>query len=130
MKDKKELIIVSCALLLVALGTAGVFALLGKLTLNVWLGAFCGAFLGIINFLIMTLSASKATGSAADGGDVKAGQGAMRLSLILRYVIIFGMLALLAKLKVIDPIAAIVPLACMPPIIILTMYFAGKAGDK
>ncbi|MBQ3668945.1 MAG: ATP synthase subunit I [Clostridia bacterium] len=130
MKDKKELIIVSCALLLMAGCTVGVFALIGKLTLSVWLGAFCGAFLGIINFLIMTLSASKATGSAADSGDVKAGQGAMRLSLILRYVIIFGALALLAKLKVINPIAAVVPLACMPPVIIMTVYFAGKAGDK
>ena len=106
------------------------YALLKKLGLRVWLGAAFGALLAIANFAIMSLGAAKATRSAAGEGDVKGGQTARRLSYILRYLVMFGLLALLAKLNVIDPVAAVIPLVFMPPVIILSVYLPGKGGGK
>ena len=130
MKSKRELLIFFAAELVVALGTAGVFALAGALDFKVWLGALFGALIAIMNFAIMWISASKASRSAAGEGDVKSGQTVMRVSYIIRYVVMFGLLILLFKLNVINLLAAIVPLAFMPPIIIASVYFMGKAVNK
>ncbi|MBQ3762986.1 MAG: ATP synthase subunit I [Clostridia bacterium] len=105
-----------------ALLTCLVYALLKKLGGGVWLGAFAGALLATLNYLIMALSADKVSREAVQGKTV-SGRGTMRFSYILRLVLLFGVLALLVKMKVIEPIPAIVPIVLMQPIILFTQYF-------
>ncbi|MBQ4227581.1 MAG: ATP synthase subunit I [Clostridia bacterium] len=114
----KETLLVAAQEALVALAAALVYALLGKLGASVWVGLLGGAALSVLNYFIMACSASRVSESAAQAG--AQGGGLMRVSYILRLVLLFGGLIALAATKLADPVALIIPLLLMQPIILLT----------
>ena len=108
--------------LIVSLLTVLVFALLNKLVPRVWLGALTGFVLATLNYFIMVFTAYAISNKADDPEKAKTGAAKMRLNYTLRLVAMFVILALLAKNGLIDPVAAIIPLILMQPIIILVQY--------
>ena len=122
---KETAIVASCELAIAGFVVI-VYALLGKLSASVWLGAIAGALLAVFNYFVMAITAGKISDSAVATGETKSGQGAMRLSYLLRLIVLFAVLVILAKLKIADPIAAIIPLLLMQPIILLTQYLCHR----
>ena len=114
----KETLLVAAQETLVAFAAVVVYALLDKLSARVWIGAFGGAVLAVLNYFIMACAASRVSESAAQQG--AQGAGLMRASYILRLVLLFGGLVVLAATKLADPVALVIPLLLMQPIILLT----------
>ena len=106
-----------------------VFALIRKYAPAVLCGALSGAALAVLNFVIMAFVASRAARKAVQN-DVKTGEIAMRVSLFLRMILIFAVLIILVKTGLCDPIAAIVPLVAMQPVILLAEHLIGRAGTS
>lgn len=119
---------------IVALGQAlcvgvmvGIFALLGKFDTTVWLGGIAGGVLAVANFFFMAVSASVASEKAV-AQDVKGGQLTMRLSYMVRLVVIFIILFALIISGVCNVLTAVLPLAFTRPIIFVTEFFR-KSGE-
>lgn len=102
----------------------GVYALLRMVRLPVILGGVFGAVLSIGNYFFMAISADRAADKARDQ-DVKGGQAVMRSSFLLRMVVIFGLMFVLYKSGLADPIALVLPLA-FPRIILTVAEFFRK----
>ncbi len=119
---------------LVAIGEAvcigvmlGVFALLGQWGQSVWLGALIGGLVTVLNFLFMAISTSLAADRAAEG-NVKGGQGLIRVSFLLRYAVMFLVLFAGAKSGLCNVIALVLPLAFVRPVLTIGEFFR-KKGD-
>lgn len=87
----------------------GVYALLGKWTGKVLLGGVVGTALGLLNFFVMAMIATRAAGMAV-AKNVRGGEALMRFSYIGRLAVIFIVLALLARNGLTDPLASVLPL--------------------
>ena len=106
----------------------GIFALLGKLDPSVWLGGIAGGVLAVANFFFMAIAATVASEKAVNQ-DVKGGQLTMRLSYMLRLVVIFVILFALVKSGVCHVITAVLPLAFTRPVLFVAEFFR-KSGEK
>ena len=106
----------------------GIYALLGALDWTVPVGGLIGLLLAVGNFFFMALSASSA-GEKAQNQDVKGGQAAMKSSFLLRMAVLFGLLFVFAKTGIADPIAMVIPLALIRPIVSVTEFFS-KPGKE
>ena len=106
----------------------GIFALLGKLDTSVWLGGIAGGVLAVANFFFMAIAATVASEKAVNQ-DVKGGQLTMRLSYMLRLVVIFVILFALVKSGVCHVITAVLPLAFTRPVLFVAEFFR-KSGEK
>ncbi len=124
---RKETALVAALEILASALTVLVFALIGKLSSGVWIGAGAGALLAILNYFLMAVAASRVTEKAVLGQEDQKGQGIMRGSYILLLVLIFVILVLIVKLGWADPIPAVIPLLLMQPIILFTQYLCQKA---
>jgi hypothetical protein len=122
----KETAIVAICELAVCVLTVIIYALIGRLNQSVWIGLLAGALLSVLNYYIMALTASRITDRAQANTDMGNAQGAMRLSYIVRLLVIFGVLAALAKFRLADPVAAVIPLLLMQPIIVFTQYICQR----
>ena len=105
-----------------------IFALLGKLDTSVWLGGIAGGVLAVANFFFMAIAATVASEKAVNQ-DVKGGQLTMRLSYMLRLVVIFVILFALVKSGVCHVITAVLPLAFTRPVLFVAEFFR-KSGEK
>ena len=105
----------------------GIFALLGKLDTSVWLGGIAGGVLAVANFFFMAIAATVASEKAVNQ-DVKGGQLTMRLSYMLRLVVIFVILFALVKSGVCHVITAVLPLAFTRPVLFVAEFFR-KSGE-
>ena len=106
----------------------GIFALLGKLDTSVWLGGIAGGVLAVANFFFMAIAATVASEKAVNQ-DVKGGQLTLRLSYMLRLVVIFVILFALVKSGVCHVITAVLPLAFTRPVLFVAEFFR-KSGEK
>ena len=105
----------------------GVFALIGRLTQKVWLGAALGTALSMLNFVAMVvllLRAEKAEtpakGQLASGG-----------SYVIRMAILAAALVVALKSDCFDPVATLLPLVFFRIAIMLSELFRKKgACDK
>lgn len=107
--------------------TAGVFVLLGKYDTTVLLGCIAGAVLATANFFLMALG----TGLAADKAqqqDVKGGQALIHFSYLGRMLGLFLVLVICAKSGLCHPLALVVPLVFVRPILSVGEIFK-KKGD-
>lgn len=118
----------------VALGQAvcvaimlGVFALLGKFDQTVWLGGVAGGVLATANFFFMAVAASVASEKAV-AQDVKGGQLTMRLSYMIRMVVLVVLLFALVKSGVCHVITAVLPLVFTRPVLFIAEFFR-KSGE-
>lgn len=106
----------------------GVFALLGRFEWSVLWGALLGVGLTMLNFFLMALSVWRAA-DKAEQGDVKGGRRLMTLSMLGRYLLMALVLFAGAKSGLTHPIAMLIPLLLMRPILSLGEVFR-KAGEN
>lgn len=106
----------------------GVFALLGRFEWSVLWGALLGVGLTMLNFFLMALSVWRAA-DKAEQGDVKGGRRLMTLSMLGRYLLMALVLFAGAKSGLMHPIAMLIPLLLMRPILSLGEVFR-KAGEN
>lgn len=105
----------------------GVYALLGNCTQPVWLGGIAGGVLAVLNFFFMAISAMKAADKALEE-NVKGGQLTMRLSYMVRLVILFVVLFALVKSGLCDVLATVLPLLFVRPVLFVADFFR-KPGE-
>lgn len=124
----REFAVLTAGLLLGAGIMLGVFALLKKLDATVLWGTLAGIGLALLNFFLMAVSVWRAADKAEEG-DVAGGKRLMRLSMFGRYALLLGALIVGAKSGVMNPIAMLVPLVLVRPILSIGEFFR-KKGEK
>ena len=117
---------------IVALGVAiclgimyGIFALLGYFDLKVLIGGLVGSVLAILNFFFMAVSVNAAADKALNQ-DVKGGKTQVRFSYTTRLIVIFLVLIAFAKSGIANPLASVLPLAFVRPVITIAEFFRKK----
>ena len=105
-----------------------VFALLGYFDRAVLLGGIIGTVLSLANFFFMAVSASLAADKAVNQ-DVKTGTALMKGSYLVRLAVIFVILLACVKSGLCNPIASVLPLVFVRPIITVAEFFR-KTGDE
>ena len=110
----KQLAAVAVGLIIGTGAMFGIFALLGAFHSTVLLGGIAGAVIALVNFIAMAVSAMRAANKAA-AQEVKAGQLMIQGSYLLRLVVLFGVLFLLAKTQHFHVISLVVPLIFVRP---------------
>lgn len=103
----------------------GLYALLGKFSLAVALGGVAGALIAVGNFFFMALVASLAA-DKAQNQDVDGGKKLLSLSYPLRLLAIGAVLVVLALSGYFDPLALVLPLAFVRPILLVNEFFRKK----
>ena len=105
-----------------------IFAMLGYFDSSVLLGGIIGTLLAVLNFFFMAVSATLASDKAQEQ-DVKGGAALMKGSYALRMLVIFVILFALVKSGLCNPIASVLPLVFVQPIITVAEFFR-KSGEK
>jgi len=103
----------------------GAFALAGYFDVKVLVGGIVGAFIAILNFFFMAVSASNAMDKAAEQ-DVKAGKAMLKMSRVTRMLIMFVTLAVFVKSGIANPLACVLPLVFVRPVLTVAEFFRKK----
>lgn len=103
----------------------GIFALLGYFDWKVLVGGIIGGVLAVANFFFMAIGASLAA-DKAEKQDVKGGQALVRNSYMLRIIVLFVILFACAKGGIANPIALVLPLVFVRPVLTLAEFFKKK----
>lgn len=106
----------------------GVFALLGQFDMTVLWGGIVGGVMATLNFLFMAMGAMMAADKAMED-NVTAGNATVRLSYILRLVVLAVVLFAFAKSGICNVVALVLPLVFTRPILTVTEFFR-KPGEK
>lgn len=123
---KETALIAGGELICVAL-MCGVYALMGKFGIPVLLGGLVGALLATANFFFLAVVASLAA-DRAQTQDVADGQKMIRISYLIRLLVLAVLLILCAKSGFFDLLALLLPLVFMRPVLTITEFFR-KKGD-
>lgn len=123
---KETALIAGGELICVAL-MCGVYALVGKFGIPVLLGGLVGALLATANFFFLAVVASLAA-DRAQTQDVADGQKMIRISYLIRLLVLAVLLILCAKSGFFDLLALLLPLVFMQPVLTITEFFR-KKGD-
>lgn len=123
---KETALIAGGELICVAL-MCGVYALMGKFGIPVLLGGLVGALLATANFFFLAVVASLAA-DRAQTQDVADGQKMIRISYLIRLLVLAVLLILCAKSGFFDLLALLLPLVFMQPVLAITEFFR-KKGD-
>ena len=109
----------------------GVYALLGKFTTSVFLGAVIGSVLAIGNFLSLSITVSNALDRAARDQDPQRAQLSIQASSVVRLLVLAAIYILLFRAEVCDPVAALIPLLLAQAALKLVEFFRkdDKGGD-
>lgn len=100
----------------------GIYALLGKLTAQVLLGALLGTVAALLNFTVMTFSVIK----AEDAESPEKGALQVRGNYTLRMIVLAVVLILALKTKRFDPVTTVLPLCFTRIAIFLSELFRKK----
>lgn len=103
----------------------GVYALLGKLTAQVLLGALLGTVVALLNFTVMTFSVIK----AEDAASPEKGALQVRGNYTLRMIVLAVVLILALKTKRFDPVATVLPLCFNRIAIFISELFRKKEAN-
>lgn len=103
----------------------GIFALLGYFDWKVLTGGIIGGLLSVANFLFMAIGASLAADKAQEQ-NVKGGQALIRNSYMLRLAVLFVILFACAKGGIANPIALVLPLIFVRPVLTVAEFFRKK----
>ena len=106
----------------------GIYALAGRLDRSVVLGGMLGGLQSRCKFFLMAVGASRAADRAAPP-NVAGGTALVRMSFLLRYLVLFLILFAAAKSKRFDLLALVLPLVFVRPILMLGEFFR-KSGEK
>ncbi len=124
----KETAIIAVGEIICTAVMLGVFALIGKFDRSVVLGGIFGCMLAILNFFFMAVGASIAA-DRAEKQDVKGGKGIVKMSMSLRYVLLFVILFALGKSGICNLFALVIPLVFVRPVLTVGEFFR-KKGDE
>ena len=124
----KETAIIAIGEVLCVALMCGIYALLGKFNLSVLLGGLVGMVFAIGNFFFMAVNASVAADKAVKQ-DVKGGTALMKSSYVVRMIAIFVVLAACVKGGIAHPLACVLPLVFVRPVITVAEFFR-KSGEK
>lgn len=103
---------------------------IGKFSMRVLWGATAGFLLGVLNFLIMAIMACRAA-DKAQAQDVNAGKVLMQGSYFARLVLLFAVLVVLAKTGWCDPLAMVIPLVFVRPVItVVELMIKNKSKEE
>lgn len=105
-----------------------VYALIGRFSLNVLLGALFGMVVSCANFFALTVTVSRAV-DRAEGGDPNKAKAAVQGSSVLRLLALAAVYIAVLKTTSLDPLAAILPLMFVRITIYMTEFFR-KDGEK
>lgn len=103
----------------------GIYALLGKLTAQVLLGALLGTVAALLNFTVMTFSVIK----AEDAESPEKGALQVRGNYTLRMIVLAVVLILALKTKRFDPVTTVLPLCFTRIAIFLSELFRKKEAN-
>lgn len=106
----------------------GVYAIIGRFSLNVLFGALFGAVVSVLNFLALTVTVSRAA-DRAEGGDPGKAKAAVQGSSVLRLIVLAAVYIVVLKTTTLDPLAAVLPLVFVQLSIYITEFFR-KDGEK
>ncbi len=106
----------------------GLFALAKAWSRAVVWGGVLGTILAVANFFFLAVGTSLAA-DRAEKQDVKGGQTTVRLSFLLRYLVLIVVILIAAKSGLFHPLALILPLAFVRPILALAEFFR-KASER
>ena len=99
-----------------------VYALLGYFSTKVLLGGIVGTILAVLNFFFMAVNAMLAADKAVNQ-DVKGGQNQIKTSYTMRLIFIFVVLFAFVKSGLCDPLACVLPLVFVRPVITIAEFF-------
>lgn len=123
----KQFIRVAAAELVLTAIMLGVYALIGRFTMAVVLGAVLGCLLSLANFLMLSVTVSRAADRAQAGDPVKA-RAQVQGSSVLRLFALAVIYIITLRTGIFDPIAAVLPLVFLQVSISLVEFFR-KDGD-
>jgi len=103
----------------------GVYALIGKLTGKVLLGAALGTAAALVNFAVMTLSVVRAESAESP----ERGALQVRLNYIIRMIVLAAVLIVALKSKIFDPVATVLPLCFIRIAIFVSELFRKKEAN-
>ena len=107
----------------------GIFALLGQFDMTVLWGGIVGGVMATLNFFFMAMGAMMAADKAMED-NVTGGTATVRLSYILRLVVLAVVLFAFAKSGLCNVIALVVPLVFVRITLTVAEFFRRKPGDK
>lgn len=102
-----------------------VYYAIGKYTPQVLYGALAGFCLGVGNFLAMAVVAGRAA-DKAEAQDINAGRVLMQGSYFARLVLLFIVMVVLTKAQLCDPLAMVIPLVFVRPVITVSELLIKK----
>lgn len=108
-----------------AIGVAlmlAIFALLGYFSRQVLLGGILGGLLTVLNFFFMAIGAVMAADKAVNQ-DVKGGKKQIKTSYAMRMALIFLVLFAFVKSGLCNPLASVLPLVFVRPVITIAEFF-------
>lgn len=106
-----------------------VYYAIGQFTTRVLYGAIVGFCLGVGNFLVMAILASRAA-DKAQAQDVSAGKALIQGSYLGRMILLFVILVVLVKIQLCDPLAMVIPLVFVRPVITVTELLIKKTSKE
>ncbi len=123
----KETLLVTVGVLILSAIMIGVFAVLGKFSLNVVISALAGSLVIILNYFFLAVTVSLASDKAAQGKTEEA-QKMIRLSPLVRLVVMAAALFVGIKAGG-NVIALVLPLVFLRPVLMVSEFFR-KKGDQ
>lgn len=103
----------------------GVYALLGRLTAKVLLGAALGTAAALLNFAVMVFSVVKAEGAESP----ERGALQVRLNYVIRMIVLAAVLIVALRTKIFDPVATVLPLCFTRIAIFISEIFRKKEAN-
>lgn len=102
-----------------------IYYAIGMFSTKILYGAVAGFFLGVGNFLAMAVVASRAA-DKAEAQDINAGRVLMQGSYFARLVLLFIVMVVLTKAQLCDPLAMVIPLVFVRPVITVSELLIKK----
>ena len=107
----------------------GVYGLIGRFSRQVLLGALIGGVLAMLNFLLLSVTVSRAADRAETTGEAVKARVSVEVMALVRLLLLAVLYILILKSGACDPIAAILPLLFLQLSIVLTEFFRKDKGD-
>ena len=102
-----------------------IYYAIGMFSTKILYGAVAGFILGVGNFLAMAIVASRAA-DKAEAQDINAGRVLMQGSYFARLVLLFIVMVVLTKAQLCDPLAMVIPLVFVRPVITVSELLIKK----
>lgn len=107
-----------------------VYALIGRFTVPVLIGALVGFLLSCGNFMFLSITVSHASDMAEKTGDAQKATLSIRASSTIRMLVLFAVYAVILAAGICDALAAILPLFFVQVSLNVTEYFRKDSENK